>query len=282
MSDDIPLRTPAYRVPRARGMDPATRRLALIAAGLGGALLVLIGVWSLSGGTSGGGSSVPVIAAPAGPVRVKPANPGGLTVPGADQAIFDHSTDGRDAGQGSLMPGPERPDLQALRAPGATAVPEGAASGGTGPSGAGPGGAATTGSVATPTGAAASDLPLPPAFQPPPAAAEQTAALPATTVLPRGASQPAPTPPARPAAGGGTTVQLAALPTRAAAEAEWQALRRRAPGLLAGRQLILAQATVAGRVWWRVRTAGFTSPAQARGFCTRMRAAGAACDVTPF
>ena len=125
-------------------------------------------------------------------------------------------------------------------------------------------------------------MPLPPAFQPPSAAAEQTAALPATTALPRGASQPAATGPARPAAGGGTIVQLAALPTRAAAEAEWQALRRRMPGLLGDRQLILAQATVAGRVWWRVRTAGFTSPAQARGFCTRMRAAGAACDVTPF
>ncbi len=277
MSDDIPLRTPAYRVPRSHGMDPATRRLALIAAGLGGALLVLIGVWSLSGGTSGGGSSVPVIAAPAGPMRVKPANPGGLSVPGADQAIFDHSTDGRDAGQGSLMPAPERPDLQALRAPGATAVPGGTVPGGTAPSS-----AATTGSIATPTGTAASDLPLPPAFQPPSAAAEQTAALPATTTLSRGASQPTATGSARPAAGGGTIVQLAALPTRAAAEAEWQALRRRVPGLLGGRQLILAQATVAGRVWWRVRTAGFTSPAQARGFCTRMRAAGAACDVTPF
>ncbi|MBW4093017.1 MAG: SPOR domain-containing protein, partial [Proteobacteria bacterium] len=81
---------------------------------------------------------------------------------------------------------------------------------------------------------------------------------------------------------GGTTVQLAALPTRAAAEAEWQHLRQRMPGLLAGHQLVLAQATVAGRVWWRVRTAGFSGAAQARSFCARMRAAGGACDVTPF
>ena len=88
--------------------------------------------------------------------------------------------------------------------------------------------------------------------------------------------------PERPAATGGTTVQLAALPSRAAAEAEWQALRRRLPGLLDGRRLVLARAAVGGRVWWRVRTAGFAGPSQARAFCARMRAARAACDVTPF
>ena len=39
MSDDLSIPSPTYRVPRhSRGMDPATRRLALIAGGLGGCI----------------------------------------------------------------------------------------------------------------------------------------------------------------------------------------------------------------------------------------------------
>lgn len=294
MSDDIPLRTPSYRVERSRGMDAATRRLVFIAAGLGGALLVLIGAWSMTGGGNSSGSGVvPVIAPPSGPLRVKPANPGGMKVTGADQSIFDHSTDGRDAAQGSLMPAPERPDLQALRAPaparpaapgGSDAAPGGAA--GSGPSAA-PG--ATPESAGAPPAQAASGLPLPPAFPAASPAALTSATAPAGsptpgtsgTAVPRLAPTTA-TPAARPAESGGTEVQLAALPTRAAAEAEWEALRRRLPGLLAGRQLVLAEARVGGRLWWRVRTAGFAGPAEARRFCAQARAAGTACDVTPF
>jgi len=260
VSDDIPLRTPSYRVSRPHGMDPATRRLMLIAAGLGGALLVLIGAWSMTG-AGHPGDDLPVIAPPAGPLRVKPANPGGMRVPGTDQSIFEHAANGRNAAEGSLMAGPERPDLRALRAPGSG----GAAAGSP------PGPASTT----TESGG----LPVPPDFQPAPVAPTRTAAAPAGTALPRPAVT---TPPRRLAGGGGATVQLAALPTRAAAEAEWRALRRRLPGLLGQRRLVLAQASVGGHVWWRVRTAGFAGPAQARQFCTRMRAAGAGCDVTPF
>ena len=125
----------------------------------------------------------------------------------------------------------------------------------------------------------AGGLPLPPAFQPATQAPPAPAAAPAGTAVTRTAATARP---ARPAAAGGTTVQLAALPNRAAAEAEWRKLQQRLPGLLGGHRLVLAQATVGGRVWWRVRTAGFAGPDQAHAFCARMRAAGAACDVTPF
>jgi hypothetical protein len=267
-------------------MDPATRRLVFIAAGLGGALLVLIGAWSMSGG-GGAAGGIPVIAPPAGPLRVKPANPGGMKVTGADQSIFDPSHNGRDADAGKPMPAPERPDLLALRGP--------AAPGGTTPGAAGPNQGATASAPASPA------LPLPPAFQPPtsgvsliaapapgPAAsgrARSVAASPAAPGQPTrselGRSQPgqAPSPAA---ASGGTQVQLAALQSRAAAEAEWRALRRRFPGVLAGHRLILAHATVGGREWWRVRTGGFAGAAQAHRFCASLRAGGAACDVTPF
>jgi SPOR domain len=257
VSDEIPFRTPAYRVSRSRGMDPATRRLVFIAAGLGGALLVMIGAWSLMG--HGGGETVPVIAPPAGPLRVKPANPGGMQVPGAGQPIFSQPAGGTEA-QSSLMPAPERPDPQALLARGTPPASRPAT-----PAGSPPAPAETAG------------LPLPPSVPPAPAAGTAPS-------VPPPAPYPAATTasPAATAAGtGGPAVQLAALPTRAAAEAEWHALRRRLPDLRTHR-LNLSQATVAGHLWWRVRTAGFASPAAAHRFCAHARAAGVACDVTPF
>ncbi len=47
MSDELGIPSQTYRVPRrSGGMDPATRKLALIAAGIGGAMLVVIGGWT--------------------------------------------------------------------------------------------------------------------------------------------------------------------------------------------------------------------------------------------
>jgi len=289
MSDEIHLRTPSYRVPRARGMDPATRRLALIAAGLGAALLVLIGAWSMTGPSQTG---LPVIAPQAGPLREKPAHPGGMQVAGAGQAIFGHTGGAGDTASGGVMAPPERPDLAALRAPpappaAATALPRtspGAPATGPAP------GPAIAPAVAPATSASSAALPLPPIF---PTRLPQAARAIAdrSAIGAPGMAPPTPRPLAVPttsagaagaSAGAGAQVQLAALPTRAAAVAEWHRLRLRMPGLLAHHRLVLAEARVGGHVWWRVRTAGFADPGAARQFCARARAAGVACDVTSF
>jgi len=110
VSDHVANRGPAYRVPRG-GMDPATKRLALIAACLGGTLFVVLGAWSTLGGHSS--RVVPVISAPAGPTRVKPANPGGLKV--GHELILGSGLS--DDGTDTLAPAPEAPDPQALKAP---------------------------------------------------------------------------------------------------------------------------------------------------------------------
>jgi hypothetical protein len=97
---------PSYRPAVQSGMDPDIRRMVVIAGGVGGALAVLIG--SLSFTWTSHHHGVPVIEAPAKPVRIKPEHPGGLQVAGAE--------DFAPAGAERLAPPPERPAIRALRA----------------------------------------------------------------------------------------------------------------------------------------------------------------------
>ncbi|MBM9403081.1 SPOR domain-containing protein, partial [Gluconacetobacter azotocaptans] len=87
------------------GSDPATRRLAYGAAGLGGLLVLAIGGWVLMGHQQSG---IPVLGPPPGPVRVRPLDPGGMQVLGADAPTGD------DGAVARLAPGPEQPRPDAL------------------------------------------------------------------------------------------------------------------------------------------------------------------------
>jgi hypothetical protein len=95
---------PSYRPEPKGGLDPDLRRMALVAAGIGGALVLAIAGSSLLHRTH---HTVPVIEAIAGPVRIKPADPGGMKVMGADDAA---------PGAEKLAPAAERPQIAALRA----------------------------------------------------------------------------------------------------------------------------------------------------------------------
>ena len=97
MSDDVSIPNPTYRIPRHhRGMDPGTRRLVFIAGGLGATLLAVVGGWSVVGHRS---ATVPVVQADNRPIRVKPDNPGGLQVAGAEEDIL---SGGSEAKEGKL------------------------------------------------------------------------------------------------------------------------------------------------------------------------------------
>nr|WP_283949729.1 SPOR domain-containing protein [Limobrevibacterium gyesilva] len=243
-------------------MDPNTRRLVLIAAGIGGALLVLVGAWSLTGRRHSG---IPVVEADSRPLRVKPENPGGLQVAGSDEAILSGKSDDTAA----LAPPPEAPAPQALKAQERlAAAPAPAAP----PVAANPVPAAQTVSLspaapATPGTALVSPLPdtKPPA--PKPAAVAKAAPTPAPSAAP---------------AGRGAQVQLAALVSEQAALSEWQRLEKKMPDVLGGRKPAVMKVEHEGKTFWRLRTGGFADATEASSFCAKIKAKGASCSVASF
>ncbi len=241
---------PSYRtIRRGRRMDPGTRRLLTTAGGIGAVMVVVIGGWSLLGR---GPNAVPVIAAPSGPMRVKPANPGGMTVIGAGQDLMDGGS-GKDGV--TMQSAPEQPALAALHALEAKTQTEAAA-------------------PATPAPVAA-------AVQPPAAAAPPPAVAPARiAAAPARVSPPATSVAPHPSAG--TQVQLAAMDSRQAAMAAWQHLAQQMPALLGNRQPTVERAEVGGRTVWRLRTAGFATIAVATQFCQQVRARGGGCSIAAF
>ena len=248
------LAPPSYRPqPRPAGMDPGTRRLALIAGGLGGGLLLMVGVWSLNGHGSG---TVPVIQADKTPLRVKPDNPGGMQVAGANDELLTGDATGK---AGTVAPPPEKPDPQALRAQAAPAP-------------------APAPAAVAPT--APADVAAAPAAPP----AKTAAAAPV-------AHPPVAKTPARPgvatqsvlgSAHHGAEVQLGALASEQAAREEWERLTRRMPGLLDQHRPDVAKAEVNGRTFWRLRTTGFADVAEATSFCEQVRSKGGGCSIAAF
>ncbi len=243
---------PTYRLARRSGIDPATRRLMITAGILGGALMVIVGAWSTIGPGQGG---VPVIAPPPGPVRVKPADPGGMQVSN-DNAILSGAL--ALSGKDQLAPPPETPDPQALTgAPQPTPAPA-------------PAERSMNETGATPAAASAPDAGAEPTFAP-------VAPAVSTPTVPKAA-----VPTERAAADRSLFVQLAALETKDAADGEWRSLERRLGDLLDGKTPAISRAAVNERVFWRVRTGGFADAAAARAFCERVHTKGAACTVAQF
>jgi len=296
VSDDLSIPSPAaYRPPnRARGLSPDTKRRMVIAGGLLGAVIVIGGTVALIGRSTG---EVPVIQADQRPIRVKPENPGGLQIAGVNNEIYSDG-DTRDGAR--LAPGAEAPNPAALRAPPPeTHAPETprpdllAAARIAAPTAQAP--AATAPATMAPPASTTAAKPVARTAPPVPptantqgantqgAATNQTAAAPkpAPTAQRVEPPKPAAETPAR-AQGGRISVQLAAVQSQGAAQAEWVALQRRLPDLLGGRQAVFPKTERDGKTFWRVRTTGFSDVAEARGFCERVRAKGAACAVAEF
>jgi cell division septation protein DedD len=108
MSEQINVPGPMYRPSRddSRGIDAGTMRL-LYLAGFGGvAILVGVAVFSLTGHSHG--DAVPIVQADQRPIRVKPENPGGMTVTPEEKPV--------DFSDSHLAPPTEEPNPRALMA----------------------------------------------------------------------------------------------------------------------------------------------------------------------
>jgi sporulation related protein len=267
------------------GLDRGTKRLAIIAGGIGGGLLVIVGAWSLAGHRD---HAVPVLEGSNGPVRVKPDNPGGMQVTGADETILSGSS-GKESE--ALAPPPEAPEPKALQAqreaeqakpvspaPTPKTLPPAAAA----PSGALPPVAATK-PVAVPperTGVTAHQL----TAKKLPSPAHPATVQPAVSPPKPGSVSHGPVAAAGPGhpPSHSNEVQLAALQSEEAAKTEWGRLAKRMPDLFNGRHPVVVRAERDGHVYWRLRMGGFGDAGQATQFCEHVRAKGAGCSVVSF
>jgi len=257
-------------------MDPGTKRLLLIASVLGAVLVCFVGAAALVGHRGG---AVPVVTADGRPLRVRPDNPGGMQIDGAENDVFSGAMNGGDA---KLAPGAETPDPNGLRA----AAPAKAAP----PAVVPPAAPARLAAAPQPEPRAAAETPdqNAPRTAPPAKAPLQAVAQPAAPAAARMAAAQAPdaraatavSPPS--SAPHPASVQLAALTSEQAAHEEWQRLSHRMPSLLGGRKPTFTRTDRDGHTFWRVRTTGFPDLAQARGFCEQVRAAGGGCTVADF
>ena len=276
---DIPAGPPSYRMARRQGMDANTKRLVIAAGTIASALALLVGFYSATGHRHTG---VPVVEADSRPLRVKPADPGGLDIAGKDDAILSGNGEDKTA----MAPPPEVPAPQVLKAQ--KIKPPAPPAAATAPPAPPP--AATEAKPAHPTVAATTPHPPVTAPTPAPKPAVTPAAKPlvlaSTGAPPPPAAQPAVTPPtaAAPATApaGHAQVQLAALESPEAALAEWQRLTRKMPDVLGGHQPAVVKIERDGHTYFRLRTGGFADTTQAHDFCEKVKAKGADCRMATF
>lgn len=265
-------RAPPLEIAPAPAAGPRRRRVvvlaALVALALAGAAALRI--WGPAGG--GGGGEAPLLRAEPGPLRERPADPGGMEVPYRDVlALHELGIPPDEAAEPAverLLPPPEEP----LPKP---AAPEDAAGG------------IAVAPLDAPEAAAPPPTAEPSAADPPAAEPDPAAPPPAETGTAEVESAPAEPDPADPIgdvlAGlpGVFAVQLGAWSTRAEAEAGWARALARAPELLepVGRFVAApAEADGAGGLH-RLRAGPMPDRAGAEALCAGLEDAGVPCFV---
>lgn len=221
------------------------RLIGAVVVGLVALGLVIGGIFWLRNRDSGEGDGT-LIAAPQGPIKEKPGEPGGMDVEGTGDVAYDASVGQAVNSTIDLTALPEAPVTET--APVRTAqLP---------PSNAQPAPSAAK----SPTAAApvpAQPKPAPPAAKPAPAT---------KPLLP--AAEPASAP------SGGGSIQLGAFSSDAQANKAWKSLSGRF-GFLSGLSHSVNAVTVNGKTLYRLRASGM----DAGSTCAKLKVAGEACSV---
>ena len=244
----------SFRVPRRQdGGTGSMRKMGIIAAIVA---VVIVVILAASGFMSARKAGLPVVQADSRPLRVKPDKTSNAALESDEAMIADAKP-----GTATLAPAPEVPATAALKKQALEAAQAQAAAD-----------AAAKARLAAVAPIVAPPAPSVYAAAPPPVAKPVAPAAPLATVAP-----PA-TRPAKPAVGA-VSVQLAALVSEPNAQAEWDRLAKKFPGLFAGHKPVVSKFERDGKTFWRLRTAGFADPVAAASFCDKARAGGQACLV---
>lgn len=219
------------------------RRPTIIAAAAVAAVFAVAIVYAYREGQRALSAEPPLVRAPAGPIRVKPDDPGGMTVPDRDKLVYNRvSGDGEDAAV-RLRPGPELPIERPLPTP-APALD-------TKP-------------------AAEAEL------EAPPVAADEQAKT-AVEVVPAKVTPPTPPASPTPPAAEAVYVQLGALGSQAAAELAWDRLSQIYPELKAAKRVVSPLRKDDGVVLYRLQAGPLAGKAAADKLCAVLRSGGQGC-----
>jgi pyruvate/2-oxoglutarate dehydrogenase complex dihydrolipoamide acyltransferase (E2) component len=215
-------------------------------------------------GSSDSGA-IPLIRADAQPIKVKPAEPGGMHVPDRNMLIYGD-------GQGRpevehLLPPPEQPmALPVAPPPGPPATPAPQTAAASAP-------AAPAAAAAAPAAALEAGTGRP---------AQSTVASPANPRLARPQAQQAGPQPGRPQLepAGGLRLQLGAVRSAGMARAEWDRLKRTNPDLLGHLTAVAVRADLGDRgVYYRIQTGPIADSAVAERLCGELRQRHLGCMI---
>lgn len=242
-----------------------------LAAAAGAAWYIL----GSGGQPNSGPQEVPVVKAEKAPVKVRPADPGGMDVPNQDKLVYNRVEQGSVKPEVEhLLPQPTQPRELPKSADGLgdgmTPLPPPL-----------PDTAKPVETVrVTPPSAVPSET-LKPAEPPKPAPAPVAPVAKVEPTKPAEAPKPAPAPTPAPAASasGAWQVQLGALKDEAGAEQTWQRSVKAAPELGKLNHEVVRADLGAKGVFYRLRAGGFASREQASGFCEGLKAKGVGCVV---
>jgi cell division septation protein DedD len=232
---------------------------------------------------------VPVVRADISPVKIKPADPGGLEVPDRDKLVYDRlNGEGASTEVESLLPPPEEPmempvstETEAI-APTTleplvettTATPEIQAP------------VALEPSTVPESSSSAPEAPPPPPVPVETVEAAELTAPPTPDPTPTVAPTPTPTVATTPtvaaaSATGQFRIQLAALRTHGSAESEWKRLKNAHPGILGPLTLFVVKVDLGGDqgIYYRLRAGDLGTKEAAKAVCDKLAARNVACLV---
>lgn len=284
--------------------DSSTRRLAYAAAGIGGILLLFIGGWMMS---HTGHQGIPVFEPPQIAAKEKPLPENNTETIGMDKAEGQMEANGKPV----LAPGPEQADPSALAAqygtgnstasnnqtPVVTNVNGNVMDNGV----SSPNNVPLVAAPSTATSSMGNDLPENKnkkqaqskedegnvSDEQSDEAEKSVAPVPSKKPIrhhrqDNGKKVPSVKLEEKRVGNGHFIVQLAALGSNAAAQKQWQVMRKKAPELLGQYSPTIQKANVKGNTIYRIRIKGFTSKTQANSFCSQLKTKSLSCTLANF